>query len=166
MTFATTADASLRVVILVLPLHCLNRHHPKSTKFKIKQRKNQRFTYITVIEIGIMHATLGQCWGFWQAVLVSVEEFILCQVWYCLSGERGKPRRRGGVYLRNSLVGLASKWQLGMVSLSMIMPALMVVGMGGAIGSYLGASRLPTRYVLMALMGVMALASGLLMVKS
>ncbi len=67
--------------------------------------------------------------------------------------------------LCNSLVGLASKWQLGMVSLSMIMPALMVVGMGGAIGSYLGASRLPTRYVLMALMGVMALASGLLMVK-
>lgn len=46
----------------------------------------------------------------------------------------------GAVFiLVNSVIGLATKWQIGLVSISMILPALVTVGVGGMLGSWYGA---------------------------
>ncbi len=42
--------------------------------------------------------------------------------------------------LINSLIGLATKWQIGLLDFNIILPALATVGLGGALGSWYGAS--------------------------
>lgn len=63
----------------------------------------------------------------------------------------------------NSVLGLVTKWQLGLVPWAWVWLPLMAVAVGGAVGSWLGASHWRTGILVKILVGVMGLVCVLLL---
>lgn len=67
--------------------------------------------------------------------------------------------------LINSVIGLMTKWQMGLVNIDMILPVLITVGLGGGLGSLFGARYFSEKTMKTALIVVLSIASLLLVQK-
>lgn len=146
------------ILMITLAL-CLLRFIIKDDITALYSLSDRQKTLLSLI-IGAVLGFLAGCIGIGGGIYL-----IPCILLFGLGNAKEAAACAAIFILVNSIIGLASKWHLNLVSWQMIWSALLCVGTGGALGSWLGATTWGTRTLKKAIALVLAIACVLLLIK-